>query len=183
MVNRTKEYILGVFNDMLKTTAVPKITVEGICKRAQIAKSTFYKYYLDKFDIMNYNYKRVIDTSIKSRDNYTWEELFKAILDFMQTHVSEMRKSFETQGMNNFNHFMYNYSMDLVQTTSRIVRSGELTPQETFQSSVFCHGACDMCKDWLDGRFALSSAEAAKLLVPMLPPTLAILPPRLLPDE
>ena len=182
MVNRTKEYILDVFNEMLKTTPMQKITVEGICSRAQIAKSTFYKYYLDKYDIMNYNYKLIIDSNIKSRDNYTWTELFKAILDFMQSHASAMRKSFETQGVNSFNSFMYDYSVDLVQTTSHIVRGTELSPQEAFQTSVFCHGSVDMCKDWLDGKFALSSAEAAELLIPMLPPSLAKLHPRLLPD-
>lgn len=183
MINQTKEYILSVFNDMLKTTSMQKITVESICRRAQIAKSTFYKYYFDKFDIMNYNYQLVIDTSIKSRDDYTWEELFKAILDFMQAHASEMRKSFETQGINSFNCFMYNYSYNLVETTSNIVRHGCLSPQEAFQTSVFCHGAVDMCQDWLDEKFDLASAEAAALLVPMLPPSLIVLPPRLLPDR
>lgn len=32
-----------------------------------------------EFDIMKYNYQLVINTGIKSRDDYTWEELFKAI--------------------------------------------------------------------------------------------------------
>ena len=47
MINRTKEYILEVFNNMLKSNTMEKITVEGICREAKIAKSTFYKYYLE----------------------------------------------------------------------------------------------------------------------------------------
>lgn len=161
-----------------------KITVEAICRQAKIAKSTFYKYYLDKFDLMNYNYKRLIDTSIKSRDDYTWEELFRAILDFMESHSKEMKASFETQGINCFNRFMYNYSYDLVVTTSHIVRNGQdLTPQEAFQTSVFCHGAVDMSNDWLESKQNISAAEAASLLMPMFTPSLAALTPRLMPDE
>jgi len=183
VINRTKEYILEVFNNMLKSSTMEKITVEGICREAKIAKSTFYKYYLDKYDIMNYNYKLLIDTSIKSRDDYTWEELFKAILDFMESHSKEMSESFETQGINCFNRFMYNYSYDLVETTSHIVRNGQgLTPQEAFQTSVFCHGAVDMTNDWLENKYNLSSAAAAGLLVPMLPPSLRALSPRLVPN-
>lgn len=184
MINRTKEYILEVFNNMLKSNTMEKITVEGICREAKIAKSTFYKYYLDKYDIMNYNYKRIIDTSIKSRDDYMWEELFKAILDFMVSHSKEMRESFETQGINCFNRFMYKYSYEIVENTALIVRNGQgLTPQEAFQTSVFCHGAVDMSNDWLENKHNISSGEAASLLMPMLPPNLATLTPRVIPDE
>ena len=79
---------------------------------------------------------------------------------------------------------MYNYSYEIVENTAITVREGRgMSPQEAFQTSVFCHGAVDMTYDWLENKHNISSGEAASLLIPMLPPNLAILTPRVMPDE
>lgn len=47
--------------DGLKTCLFQKITVEMLCKNAMINRSTFYKYYLDKYDLLDKYLSRILD--------------------------------------------------------------------------------------------------------------------------
>ncbi|MCB2353020.1 TetR/AcrR family transcriptional regulator [Clostridium estertheticum] len=67
--DHTKDYILSVFNEILKKYPMSKITVAQIVEKAGISRSTFYRNYIDKYDIMNYTYKKLIDSNIHSIDN------------------------------------------------------------------------------------------------------------------
>jgi AcrR family transcriptional regulator len=56
-----------------------KITVSLIIKRSGVSKSTFYRYFLDKYDVMNYNYKRNLDNWIVARKCTDWRDLYYCI--------------------------------------------------------------------------------------------------------
>lgn len=51
-VRYTKMIIQQVFIDLLKEKPVSKISVTEICKRAEINRTTFYKHYLDVYDLL-----------------------------------------------------------------------------------------------------------------------------------
>lgn len=47
--------------DSLKVCPFHKITVEMLCKNALINRSTFYKYYLDKYDLLEKYLRKTLD--------------------------------------------------------------------------------------------------------------------------
>ena len=48
----TKNTIMRVFIELVKVKPVEKITVKEVCEKAQINRSTFYKYFLDCYDVL-----------------------------------------------------------------------------------------------------------------------------------
>lgn len=48
----TKKVIVEAFLSLLREKTLSKITVKEVCKIADINRSTFYKYYLDCFDLV-----------------------------------------------------------------------------------------------------------------------------------
>lgn len=50
----TKQHITDSFNALFRKYPLEKITVNMIIENAGVSKSTFYRYFLDKFDVMNY---------------------------------------------------------------------------------------------------------------------------------
>lgn len=48
----TKRRIRECFFELLKDTPLNKITVKSICDKAEINRTTFYRYYSDPFDLM-----------------------------------------------------------------------------------------------------------------------------------
>lgn len=50
-VKKTLKLIDTAFVELLKEQSFQKITVDKICQKAEINRTTFYKYYLDKYDL------------------------------------------------------------------------------------------------------------------------------------
>ena len=56
----TRDDILNAFNSLIETTDFDKITVQKIIEKAGIGRTTFYRYFKDKYDVMNYNYMKYL---------------------------------------------------------------------------------------------------------------------------
>lgn len=59
-VIKTLESIDNSLLENLKTTPFNKITVDAVCKKARINRTTFYKHYSDKFELMDSYMNRVL---------------------------------------------------------------------------------------------------------------------------
>lgn len=50
---KTNQRIKEAFLEIMKTTSFDKMTIQILCQKANINRSTFYLHYTDKFDLMN----------------------------------------------------------------------------------------------------------------------------------
>lgn len=62
----TQKVITESFLELLKEKPMNKVTVKEICDKAQINRSTFYKYYKDCYDLLDQLEERAI-TELESR--------------------------------------------------------------------------------------------------------------------
>lgn len=51
---RTLMSLTGALFELLKTEAFESITIQGICSASLIPRSTFYNYFSDKYDLLDY---------------------------------------------------------------------------------------------------------------------------------
>ena len=70
----TKQHITDCFNGLSRKYTLDQITVNMIAEAAGVSKSTFYRHFLDKYDVMNYNYKRVLDEIFSFNACKSWNE-------------------------------------------------------------------------------------------------------------
>lgn len=95
-VVKTKQSIYNALIECIDKYPIKKITVEKITEHAQINRSTFYKYYVDKFDLIDCYIKEVLDNFIKNVNsdfirasnkeiyNSVYHDYFKHILKFFK---------------------------------------------------------------------------------------------------
>ncbi len=57
----TKKVIRECFFDLLKENPLNRITVKAICEKADINRTTFYRYYKDPFDLMEQIENEMLD--------------------------------------------------------------------------------------------------------------------------
>ena len=57
----TKQHIWQSFSTLIRTTPFDKITVEMIIRESKVSKSTFYRHFRDKYDVLNYNSMEIAD--------------------------------------------------------------------------------------------------------------------------
>lgn len=170
MIERTQKAILDAFNHLISLHSFDKISVNMIVKEAQISRATFYRYFRDKYEVMNFNYKQLLDFSSVSARCGNFEELFFALYSEAEKSWGTIRKITDTIGTNSFGEFIYTYSYDLVEKIVKQNRNGVgLTEPEKLQCDVFCHGCSFMYQQWILGKYSLPAKEAANALYAMMP--------------
>lgn len=106
-VKYTKMIIRETFINLLEKKSINKITVSEICKEADINRATFYRYYLDVYDL----YDKVRDEfvvklmgSIKTNDNiYTVSSYSRGLLETLISDKKLTKILFNTSdGMGTF---------------------------------------------------------------------------------
>ncbi|MDO4535998.1 MAG: TetR/AcrR family transcriptional regulator [Clostridium perfringens] len=104
-VKRTNKLVLDTFINLLKEKAFDDIRISDICDRAMIHRTTFYNHFEDKYDLLKYALKNIINEfEIKSLDFYNntvsrkfYINLFKSFLE----HIENNKKIYLI-GLSNF---------------------------------------------------------------------------------
>lgn len=56
---RTLKNLRQALTDLLKTKALDKISIQELCDLAMISRGTFYNYFYDKYDLLNYDWTQI----------------------------------------------------------------------------------------------------------------------------
>lgn len=173
MVERTKDAIIQAFNELISTHDFDKLTVWEIAEKAGVSKATFYRYFKDKYEVMNCNYKRLLDYYAAPERCHNYEELYYNLFFAARESWQYLRNAFNSTGINSFSFYIYQYSYEIAEQITRSNRNGQgFTPEERLQCDVFCKGISYMYKNWIFGDYDISAEDAAKALYTMMPETL-----------
>lgn len=169
MLDTTKDRILMACNGLLREMPFEKITVSLIIERSGVSKSTFYRYFLDKYDVMNYNYKRNLDGWIVSQKCKNWRELYYCIFSSSIKDVKREKNAYAVVGTNSYSKFLHDYSYQTIENMTVTCRGTSLTREEEFNLSLFCYGGIAMNVDWLNGKLNYTVDEITDLIFMSMP--------------
>ncbi len=112
----TKQRIWVAFNDLLLSkNSFNKITVALIIKKSGVAKSTFYRHFRDKFDVLNYNSMALADKIIGQCVCTCWKDFLLCMFQGISKDLLYYKKAFRTYGQNDHSDFLYTYSFSIVE--------------------------------------------------------------------
>ena len=144
---KTKYKLAAAMKECMKTTPVDRITVTSIVEGAGVTRQTFYRNFLDKYDLINWYFDKLV---LKS---------------FEQIGVSHTIRESLTQKLE----LILQFYKDLIaRRTSR-----PLGEELQFLLEMYCQGSVYMTVKWiLTGMKDTPEAMAVKL-VEAMPPKLA----------
>jgi len=173
MVNRTATAIIHAFNRLIEDCDFQKISVDMIMQEAQVSRSTFYRYFKDKYDVMNANYKHILDYYIAPEHSKNYRDLCYHLFSYAQKHLKIFRRAFNSTGLNSLGNFIYEYSYQTALNITQANRGGAgFTPAEELQVDVFCTGIYAVYRNIVYQRYQLSASDAADALYEMMPESL-----------
>ena len=172
MRNFTKLHILNSFNLLMNEYPFEKITIDMILKHSEISKSTFYRYYMDKYEVMNYSYVIFVEKIFKFHLCHSLKELFVMLLKNAVTNSTRIKNAYAYNGMNSFTSFLYDYSCTKFDIFIQETRNTKITAEEKLRISLFCHGFIWVIKDYVDNKIDLPIDTIAEILYKSLPPTI-----------
>lgn len=173
MVNRTKTAIINGFNRLIANVDFQKISVDMIMRESGVSRSTFYRYFKDKYEVMNANYKNILDYYILPEHSHNYRDLCFHLFQYGQENLKVFRRALDSTGFNSFSNFIYQYSYQTALAITRANRNGSgFTPAEELQVDIFCNGICAVYKNMVCQRYQLDAAVAADALYEMMPKSL-----------
>ncbi|WP_143461359.1 TetR-like C-terminal domain-containing protein [Levilactobacillus enshiensis] len=86
---------------------IKSITVNDILQTASVSRGSFYKYFADKYDVINNYYQEAMIEIFKDCHEYTWEGIFTKSLTYLKAHQAFYKMTFQDAGQNSFTEFFH----------------------------------------------------------------------------
>jgi AcrR family transcriptional regulator len=170
MVSRTRRDIIRAFDDLINRKPFDEISVEDILKKSGVSRSTFYRYFRDKWDVMNTHYKDIVDNTLDEQECRNFYDLFYHLIYEGELFLRSVKGIFSSGGQNSFTDFLYRYSFEKGEEIIKASRGGRgYTPVESVQMDFFCTGMSNFVNSWFAGKYSISIQEATDALFEMFP--------------
>lgn len=168
----TKKYLLDAFYSLLAAQSFKKITVEMILEKSGVSRSTFYRSFRDKYDLMNQYYANFLNKMVqdsKGKDK-SWQDGTCETLAFIYENRQFYSNAFQTEGPNSC--FDYLYTENVAFVSHRYLeetKEQSLTPTEKAAVYFYCSGSLQVIKRWVKGEFKNTPEEIAEILCNIMP--------------
>jgi len=171
-IKYTKQIIKDTFIDLLSDKEINKVTVSEICKLADINRATFYRYYLDVFDLLDKIEEEFVTElreayAVFDNDDYELSHYAKALLEICLENRKLVKILFNTK--NNID-FMIDV---LEEAYSRCKEkwykdNSNLDEKDANYAAVYIfNGAIGIVNYWVQNDFYEDVDEVAKIIQDM----------------
>lgn len=169
MKNTTKQHILQAFNELMEHKSFERITVEEICREADVSKPTFYRYYRDKYDVMTYNFQLLFEKYFSLLEVLSMEDFLVAMYRATQENFQPIKRAFDILGRNSMNDVIYSYCVGAMVEVLAKKQGGEITNRQRIQCDIIAYGVSYIGDNWINGRYDLTPEEAAAATIALMP--------------
>lgn len=156
---RTLKSLNGALTELLTTKPLEKISIQELCDLAMISRGTFYNYFDDKYDLLNYNWKQIqleIDPQYTHNlELISYSEYIHLFLKNFIVYLSKERDTYQMILSNNSNSIfssnMYDYidqQILLKLNNSKIHKNKEEIPLELL-SSIYASTIIAVANWWI----------------------------------
>lgn len=166
-IKYTKKVIKETFLELLNEKEINKITVSEICNRADINRATFYRYYLDVYNLLEKIQEELL---LELKDAYKSDEVnsfsitqfTEAILDTFIKNKQVIKILFNT----NNNIYFLNDFLEVVYEKCKLRWEKDIkniTEEEIEYGAIFIfNGALGIINYWVKNDFLDSTQEIAR---------------------
>lgn len=170
MKNQTKQLILNSFNEIMEKKPFEKITVEEVCRHADISKPTFYRYYRDKYDVMTYNFQLLFEHYYDLYKDLKMEKFLSEMYRSTQENIKPIRQTFDILGRNSMNEVIYSLIVAALVDKVAGMQDGTITSAQQIQCDILAYGISYIGENWVSGKYDITPEEAAAATLELIPP-------------
>ena len=153
-VKYTKNIIKESFVELLRKKDINKITVSELCEKADINRATFYRYYIDVYDLLEKIGQELVDDLKKQLDNYKESPLKDVIKGYLEK-LKENRELTKIIFSNNKNISFFNDFFEYIYYNYKIMNNlKNINESETIMPFIFIfNGSLGIINYWIQNNF------------------------------
>lgn len=166
----TKYRLAESIKQCMKTTSVDDITIRQIVENCGLTRQTFYRNFLDKYDLINWYFDILLLKSFEHMGSgKTIYEGLKKKFDYIREERIFFSAAFRSGDQNSLKE--HDFELILQFYTNLIhEKTGHKPDEETlFLLEMYCQSSIYMTVKWVLGGMKLSSEQLARHLVNAMP--------------
>ena len=173
-----KEILLKSFQELALQKPISKITITNITDNCGLSQPTFYRYFKDKYDLIEWSY--ITDTGeIMGRigkQGYQWRDtLYDAMRYFDQNRNLMVNALKHTSGRDAFVRQMARINTELLSNEIRKAIMTEKLPDDILgMVKLYCYGMVQLMCEWLTDDFPITPERLAEVMERSLPEPLKV---------
>ena len=168
---KTKYKLAAAMKECMKTTPVDRITVTSIVEGAGVTRQTFYRNFLDKYDLINWYFDKLVLKSFEQIGvSHTIRESLTQKLEFIQEEKAFFTEAFRSDDRNSVKEHDFELILQFYKDLIARRTSRPLGEELQFLLEMYCQGSVYMTVKWI--LTGMKDTPAVKL-VEAMPPKLA----------
>ncbi|HAD23517.1 MAG TPA: TetR family transcriptional regulator [Kandleria vitulina] len=155
--------------ELLKKQPLDKVSVTDIVKVSGKTRQTFYRYFEDKYALVNWYFKVLADQSfLQIGEQETLKEGLTKKFEFILEDQLFFEAAFLSKDYNNVEHYDYECIYHFYEGIIK-KKCGQIPDDIRFLLKMYCHGSITMTVDWATHGMKRSPEELAQYLIDALP--------------
>lgn len=173
MLGDTRYVFAECIKQLMNHQSLDKITVTDIVEMSGKTRQTFYRYFRDKYDLVNWYFEVLADKSfLQIGNSETLREGLIKKFQFIYNDRVFFKEAFKSKDYNNVENYDYNCILTFYQNIIKRKLDNNIPSDIEFLLEMYCHGSITMTVDWATGGYRLKPEELADMLIEALPPKL-----------
>lgn len=166
-VKYTKKVIKETLITLLNEKEINKITVSEICKIADINRATFYRYYLDVYDLLDKIKEAFVNELLivsNNQDDYTISSFVKDLLTVFLDNKELVKVLFNKKSDIYFLNDILEVAFERCKNKWEMSASGLSTENIEYASIFIFNGALGIINYWVQNNFEKSIDEVCNII-------------------
>jgi AcrR family transcriptional regulator len=169
----TRYVFAECIKQLMNHQSLDKITVTDIVEMSGKTRQTFYRYFRDKYDLVNWYFEVLADKSfLQIGNSETLREGLIKKFQFIYNDRVFFKEAFKSKDYNNVENYDYNCILTFYQNIIKRKLGNNIPSDIEFLLEMYCHGSITMTVDWATEGYKLKPEELADMLIEALPPKL-----------
>ena len=170
---KTKEIITQSFVRLLDAVPFDHITTQMILDESGVSRSTFYRYFKEKYNVMTWYYQAHIEEMRDKRDFRDYRLFLIDFCKFIKENNPYFSRVIKTEGTNSFFPFLSELSMQYYESIYKnVLHQEELTEKDRYQILMISEAGSALMRQYIVTGCKEDPQEMAACLIEILPPKL-----------
>lgn len=146
----TKQIIVDAVVRLMKSKEAKSLTVQKILDEAHISRATFYNFFADKYDVINYYFQSYVEQRAKDKNEEHMSVVEVCAFDFIYENKDYFLNAIKLEGQNSLKKFFYDYYYNSCsEIYLKNMNKKELSREDEIKVSFYCMGSLHVLMDWL----------------------------------
>lgn len=168
----TKNHIAYVMRALMESRPFNKITLKELLDTSGVSRTTFYRYYKDKYDVVTEIYKEEVKKL--SREHDISESWNSEVMGLMYNNREFLQRAFKEKEINSLWEYVVALTReDCIIAVRKKLGIEQLPDEYMFSIDFYCAGCLNVLENWINNGWCESPETIARILEENKPARLA----------